>query len=143
MDKMSAKEFRELLISSSSTDKNDSKVFAKRRPKANTNGRKAGRSQTMNKTEQAYANYLEKKKLAGEIDHYDFEPFKLRLAHRTFYEFDFLVITKNGSIQIHEVKGHWEDDARVKFKVAAEKHWYFQFIAVQNKQGTWVQERLR
>ena len=38
----------------------------------------------------------------------------------------------SGELQAHESKGHWEDDARVKIKVAAEK-FPFQFIAITKR----------
>lgn len=97
----------------------------------------------MNKTEAAYAEHLELLRRKGEIVHYEFEPFKLRLADRTYYNFDFLVITADLTIEIHEVKGHWEDDARVKWKVGADEFWYFTFKAIKNKSGGWEVEMYR
>lgn len=83
----------------------------------------------MNQTEKAYAVLLELRRVAGDIAQYDFQPEKLRLAKSTFYDPDFRVVLPDGTIEFHEVKGHWEDDARVKIKVAAELHPY-RFIAV-------------
>lgn len=40
------------------------------------------------------------------------------MADKTFYSPDFIVPALD-CIEVHEVKGHWEDDARVKIKVAA------------------------
>lgn len=91
----------------------------------------------MNTTETAYAQHLETLRIAGEIQRWDFEPEKLRLAGRTFYEPDFRVVARDGSIEFHEVKGHWEDDARVKIKVAAAQHPY-RFLAVHRKDGRWI-----
>ena len=94
----------------------------------------------MNKTERDYADHLEILKRAGEIVRYRFEPIKLRLADRTFYESDFLVTTPE-HMELHEVKGHWEDDARVKIKVAAEIYPEFAFVAVTKaKGGGWETE---
>lgn len=89
------------------------------------------RDGSMNRMESSYAAHLELLKRAGEIAWYAFEPWKLRLADRTFYSPDFGVMLPDGSIEVHEVKGHWEDDARVKVKVAAEQHWMFTFKAVK------------
>lgn len=75
----------------------------------------------MNKTEKAYADYLEIKKKAGEVRAYYYEKVKLRLADRTYYTPDFMVIDKDGFIEFHEVKGFLRDDALVKYKVAAEQ----------------------
>lgn len=91
----------------------------------------------MNKTEAAYDEHLRILKYAGKILYYEFEAIKFRLADNTFYTPDFLVQQADGTLEVHEVKGHWEDDARVKIKVAAE-HKPFLFIAVtvrSNKDG--------
>ncbi len=88
----------------------------------------------MNKTESSYAGYLRLRKLAGEIVEYRFEALKLRLASATFYTPDFLVITPD-RVELHEVKGFWEDDARVKWKTAAEQFPWFIFVAVTRPKG--------
>lgn len=96
---------------------------------------------TLNKTEQAYEDrVLKPALLSGEIAWYRFEGVKLRLANNTFYTPDFAVMRRNGEIEIHEVKGFWTDDARVKTKVAAAQY-PFQFIAVQRVKGEWKEER--
>lgn len=94
----------------------------------------------MNGWEKRYALYLDEQLSRGEILAYAFEALKLRLAKATFFDTDFLVVAKDGVIEIHEVKGHWEDDARVKVKVAAEK-FPFRFFAVtlDRRQG-WIRE---
>ena len=58
-----------------------------------------------------------------------------------FYTPDFLVILADGRIELHEVKGHWEDDARVKIKVAAAQKPWFTFVAVKWVKGGWEYER--
>lgn len=97
----------------------------------------------MNKTEQAYGAYLEEKRLQKMIAWYKFEGIKLRLADNTFYSPDFAVMLTNGQMQMHEVKGFWQDDARVKIKVAADLY-PFEFIAVKAKAkkdgGGWAKE---
>lgn len=93
----------------------------------------------MNKTESAYAYFLELRAKAGEIKRYSFEPLKFRLADKTFYTPDFMVVRDN-QIEMHEVKGYWEDDARVKIKVVAELFPEFQFIAVQKIKGEYNYE---
>lgn len=98
---------------------------------------------TMNKTEAAYAHFLEGRKFAGEVLWYKFEGLKFRLADKTFYTPDFAVLLTDGTFQIHEVKGHWMDDARAKIKVAAELY-PFEFIAVKVRAkrdgGGWARE---
>lgn len=98
-----------------------------------------GTQGAMNKTETRYSQHLEALKAAGEVARWDFEPEKLRLAKATFYTPDFRVILPTGEVQFHEVKGHWEDDARVKIKVAAAMHPYT-FLAVQWKSKSWKVE---
>ena len=96
-----------------------------------------GRVRTIgqNRTESKYAQELELEKKSGEILWYAFEGIKLRLADNTFYTPDFFVMKKDGTLECHEVKGFWEDDARVKIKVAAE-HFPFRFIAIKyTRQG--------
>lgn len=85
---------------------------------------------TMNKTEAAYAAFLDTLVQCGDVLWYKFEHIKLRLADRTFYEPDFFVLRASGELQVHECKGFWTDDARVKIKVAADIY-PFQFIAAQ------------
>ena len=58
--------------------------------------------------------------------HYDC----LSLADNTFYTGDFAVQAADEVVEIHEVKGFWQDDARVKIKVAASLY-PFRFFAVK------------
>ena len=92
-----------------------------------------------NKTESAYGAVLEQRKRAGEVAWYAFEGIKLRLADLTFYTPDFAVMLTSGEMEMHEVKGFWEDDARVKIKVAASL-FPFRFIGVQSVRGAWKYE---
>lgn len=116
-----------------------------RRARAQPN-REPGR---MNKTELAYAEYLSRLQAEGIISHWRFEPLKLRLADRTFYEPDFLIVTAEGLIELHETKGRpgagpggWMDDARVKIKVAAEMYPEFLFVGASRlKSGGWKIEQ--
>lgn len=84
----------------------------------------------MNKTEAAYSQHLELCKREGSVLWYKFEGMKFRLADNTFYTPDFAVMLFGGDIELHEVKGHWEEDARVKIKVAADLY-PFKFVAVK------------
>ena len=93
----------------------------------------------LNKTEQEYQNLLEVRKIAGEIVWYKFEGIKLRLADNCFYTPDFAVMLANGQMELHEVKGHWSDDARVKIKVAAAAY-PFRFVAIKKKGKAWETE---
>lgn len=83
-----------------------------------------------NKTEAAYEAHLWCRQQAGEVAWFRFEGLKLRLADSTFYTPDYAVMLADGQMECHEVKGFWEDDARVKIKVAAEMY-PFRFVAVK------------
>lgn len=97
----------------------------------------------MNGTETRYLREILQPRLnSGHYLDVRFEPFKLRLADATFYNFDFVAV-QTECIEIHEVKGHWEDDARVKWKTAAEMFWWFKFFAARIVKGTWEVEEYR
>lgn len=93
-----------------------------------------GRMKTgqMNKTETEYAEHLQILKNCGEIAWYRFEGMKFRLADNTFYTPDFAVMRSDGRLEMHEVKGYWHDDARVKIKVASEMY-PVEFLAIRKK----------
>lgn len=98
---------------------------------------------SMNKTEAAYGQHLAQLQAAGEVAWFKFEGLKFRLADNTFYTPDFAVMRADGALEAHEVKGHWQDDARVKIKVAADLY-PVRFLAVkaQSKRagGGWETE---
>lgn len=73
-----------------------------------------------NRTEAEYAAGLTLRRAAGEIVDFWFEAVTLKLADDTRYTPDFLVMLPDGTLEFHEIKGHWEDDAKVKVKVAAQ-----------------------
>lgn len=96
----------------------------------------------MNKLETAYAAHLDGELRAGRVLWWGFEVVKLKLAEKTFYAPDFSVLMADGGFELHEVKGHWEDDARVKWKATAERFWMFAFVAVTRPDcGGWKFER--
>lgn len=108
------------------------KKFARYRPRAAPG--------TMNKLETRYSEYLFFRKKAGDILDYRYEAIKLKLASSTFYTPDFMVLTTEGFVELHEVKGGiWEDDARVKIKVAAEM-FPFRFVAITRTKDGWKEE---
>lgn len=108
------------------------------RPVLPARGRTRAPKGRMNKLEQAYSFFLEAN---PKVVWWKWEPLKLRLADKTFYEPDFLVQLVTGELEVHEVKGHWEDDARVKIKVAAET-FPFTFVAITKKDGEWAFESI-
>lgn len=100
-------------------------------------------SRRMNKTEHEWAALLDMRELV-----YVHEGFKFRLADKTYYTPDFIVFRPRDDgtflIEVHEVKGHWEEDARVKWKAVAEQWPQFRFIAVgkytAKQGGGWWEE---
>lgn len=95
----------------------------------------------MNKLEARYAAHLEERRMAREIASWRFEEVRLLLAPNTTITPDFWIVLPDGEVQVHEVKGHWEDDARVKVKVAAERWHEFAWLAVRwDKRDGWQYE---
>ena len=86
----------------------------------------------MNKTESEYYQYLKTLERANEVLWFKFEGLKFKLADNTTYTPDFVVMNKDGFIELHEVKGYWMDDARVKIKVAADMY-PFKFMAIKKR----------
>ena len=68
---------------------------------------------------------------------------KFKLAKKCFYTPDVMVMLPDGQLEVHEVKGFWEDDARVKIKTAADK-FPLKFVAIKKAAkkngGGWVFE---
>ena len=104
-------------------------------------GRGRHKPGVMNKTEAAYSEYLELQKTLGLVSWYSFEAVKFKLADKTYYTPDFMVMMQDGAIELHEVKGFLYDDAAVKIKVAAAK-FPFKFCMVRRKSkkdgGEWT-----
>lgn len=95
----------------------------------------------MNKLEKAYSERLALLQGTGHILGFAYEAIKLRLADKTFFTPDFIVYAQDGTVEFHEVKGFWEDDARVKIKVAATQY-PFRVLAVTRVKGEWQFEDL-
>ena len=91
---------------------------------------------TMNKTEKAYESFLKQKLFVGEILWFKFEAIKFRLADRTYYTPDFLVLNSKSELEAHEVKGSpaiYLDDAKVKVKTCADMYPISFFVAFPKK----------
>jgi hypothetical protein len=83
---------------------------------------------------------LEFQRQAGEVLWHAPHSVGLRLADRTFYYPDAMVVSGEDSVlEIHEVKGFWEDDALVKIKVAAEMY-PFRFVAWTKNKKEWKKD---
>lgn len=106
------------------------------RPFAKGRARQQHQPGVMNRLEANYSLELEAQKRRGEILDWMFEAWKFKLANRTWYTPDFAVLTLDGTVELHETKGFLRDDANVKFKVAAELHW-FKFKMVRRKSDQW------
>lgn len=102
-------------------------------------GRHAPEPPRMNKTERRYRDEVLVPALReGRIRKFRFEALNLRLGERTFHRPDFYVVTADGAIEIHEIKGGFiRDDARMKFKVAAEDWSEFRWQMWQYKDRRW------
>ena len=96
-----------------------------------------------NSTEAKYEEQLKAELAAGHILWYDFEAVTLKLADGLRYTPDFVVMHKDGVLEMREVKGYWQDDAKAKIKMAA-RLFPFRFMAVykQTKKngGGWETE---
>ena len=87
-------------------------------------------------------NGTEKRFFADHVEGktYTFESLKFRLADNTWYTPDFMVI-EDGRVVIYEVKGgFFRDDARAKFKVAAEMNPWFVWRWAVWKDKKWTIE---
>lgn len=97
----------------------------------------------MNNTEAEYAQVLELRRQAGQIEWFKFEGITFKLADDTRYTPDFAILNADGTMEMHEIKGRWMDDAKVKIKVAADL-FPFRFIAVykisKKEGGGWRHE---
>lgn len=96
----------------------------------------------MNRLEAEYAMMLEAMKRADQIFDWRFEAVKLKLADRTYFTCDFLVISEH--VELHEIKARMksgkvlcEDDAAVKIKVAAELFPWFRFKMASRGNDGW------
>jgi hypothetical protein len=95
----------------------------------------------MNALEARYGLHLEALRREGKIVWFKYEAIKLRLADKTFYTPDFLIVTADGTFEAHETKGFWTDDARVKIKCAAEIY-PIRFVALKWVKGEWQCEEI-
>jgi hypothetical protein len=75
----------------------------------------------------------------GNVAGWFFESFRLKLAPKTFYTPDFMVIKSDGQIVFREVKGFLREDASVKFKWAREVYPFFEFEMWGRRAGQWYE----
>ena len=115
--------------------------------KAGTRSARGGRTTPpdrgrMNDTEQAYARNLDMRLHVGELLWWAFEPVRFLLAARCTYTPDFILLTADGEIVIHETKGFMEDDAAVKLRLFREQFWFLRLFMVKRRGRGWtIKER--
>jgi hypothetical protein len=100
----------------------------------------------MNRWEQLYSDHLRDRRIAGEVRWFGFEIIRLRLAmsqteKEAWYKPDFMVVMADGSVELHEVKGHWREAARLRVKIASEI-FPFPLIVVTRSGSQWQYERM-
>lgn len=100
----------------------------------------------MNQTEQAYADVLQIRKLAGEVISWEFESVTFKIASDCRYTPDFAVWLADGSMEFIDAKGGgpMDEKSRVKVKCAADKFPQFGFVIAKKLSkkdgGGWVRE---
>ena len=96
-----------------------------------------------NKWETEFASRLQNQQDSGLIVWYQFEGQRFRLADGAWYKPDFVALSHTGELIVYECKGFWRESARVRIKVAADRH-PFRFIAVTKRRqkdgGGWAEE---
>lgn len=97
----------------------------------------------MNRLEASYADHLTACKAAGVVDWFSFEAVTLKLAHDCRLTVDFFVMLTDGTLEAHDTKAlrkgkaHFEEDAKIKLRVAAEKFpWPFKAV-YRDIDGIW------
>ncbi|MFH1731957.1 MAG: DUF1064 domain-containing protein [Planctomycetota bacterium] len=103
----------------------------------------AGPAERMNRLEAAYAEHLLSRMIDGDVADFEFAALKFRLANRSWYTPDFLVTRPDGTLELHEVKGHMQDDAAVKLRLMPRLWWRFRLFVVRRaRRGSWtIEER--
>lgn len=82
----------------------------------------------MNKTEEWY--YKNVLLLRDGVQRIEYEGIRFQLANGSTYTPDFYVLLSDGTVEIHETKGFWREDDRVKIKVAAHRWWEYRWFGV-------------
>lgn len=88
--------------------------------------------------ERDYADVLAARQRVGEVVTWRYEALTLRLASGIRYTPDFVVELPDGGIELHEVKGWWREDAKIKFREAAAQWPCFEWVVVGRERGQWV-----
>lgn len=115
-------------------------------PKTIAPARARHRPGVMNDAESAYAAHL-----TSLGRRWWFEAMTLRLADDCRYTVDFVVIAEDDTLEMIDVKAWWKkarkvgwtEDARIKWRTAAEMFPLFAFVAVWQQDGEWKEEMAR
>ncbi len=95
----------------------------------------------LNKTEQAFSDYLERDNVTGDFTKGRVlaQSITLRLGNGVRYTPDFVTVTFFRNLMTaYEVKGYMRDDAAVKLKVAAAQYPWIAFkLVTRRKDGGW------
>lgn len=94
------------------------------------------RADGMNNLEREYASLLDMERQTNRIQWWKYEAVKLRLGDGTFYTPDFMVVSKDGTVEMHETKGFMREAARVRLNTAAEMY-PFRFVLVKKVGRAW------
>ena len=94
-------------------------------------GRPQKKRGEMNSTERwYYENHLLPKVASGEVERIEYEAIRFELGKGSTYLPDFYVFFTDGHAELHETKGFWREDDRVKIKVAATRYSEFRWIGI-------------
>lgn len=86
----------------------------------------------MNGTEEwYYSSVLKPRILSGEVESIEYEALTFKLGDGSRYTPDFYVVRTDGGAELHETKGYWREDDRVKIKVAASKYKEFYWYGIR------------
>lgn len=113
------------------------------------------KSGAMNRTEAAYGQHLEARKIAGEVLWYAFEIATFKLADDLRFTGDYMVLLASGQLEIHEIKGtttkklksgpakapYFHGDAKTKVRMAAELV-PMAFKVCYLVAGNWIEEEV-
>lgn len=89
-----------------------------------------------NSWEREYADFLEQRRHLKEIRAWYHEPKKWKIAKKTWYTPDFLIVGLH-CFENHDVKGFLRDDAAVKIKACAALYPYEKWAYARKKDGLW------
>lgn len=116
----------------------------------------------MNRLEASYSQHLQARQNVGDILWFsEHEALKVRLAQNTHYIIDFLVLTGDGVLEIHDTKGttkrkvtkggveigktetYWcPAKNKQKLKLVAELYPIVVKVLWRNKAGQWIEEEI-